>query len=168
MHAGNHLPNIPLNWRFCVGVCNPCTGKQLQGLKDKYLDSLVMMFGGYGNDQFHFISVEGPGVLNDKITRRLARSHAVKQALKNKRRLQQRSRENFRITTDTTKTKQKALTHVPKNHGTVVLSPFSLAAGALDPFQSLAVDSTRLQKLLQNCKLTLLNWIGQVITRYFR
>jgi hypothetical protein len=36
------------------------------------------------------------------------------------------------------------------------VSLFSLAAGALDPFQTLAVDSSRLQTLLGNCKLLLL------------
>ncbi|KAL2831403.1 hypothetical protein BDW59DRAFT_140140 [Aspergillus cavernicola] len=87
--------------------------------------------------QFQFISIQAPHDAKDQIQRRLARSHAVKHALQNKRRQQQKSRDNFRVTT------------VEDSPRKVVSRPrFSLSAGALDPFQTLAVDASRLQTLL--------------------
>lgn len=48
-------------------------------------------------------------------------------------------------------------------------SLFSLSAGALDPFQSLAVDSSRLQTLLGNCRLCLVlkSCFGDAYNTYF-
>ncbi|OKL63696.1 hypothetical protein UA08_00716 [Talaromyces atroroseus] len=99
--------------------------------------------------RFQFISVRDS---KDRITRRLARSHAVKQALENKRKLQQESRDNFRVTTSKDRprnlmTKKRTCTSSPTAS---LLSP--LSAGTLDPFQTLAVDSSRLQTLLGNYK----------------
>jgi hypothetical protein len=87
----------------------------------------------------------------NQTARRLARSHAVKQALENKRKLQRESRYNFRITTSKDKPKwlmsNRAHTRAPAT------SLYSLSAGALDPFQTLAVDSSRLMTPLGDCKL---------------
>ncbi|KAF5024062.1 hypothetical protein F66182_3858 [Fusarium sp. NRRL 66182] len=99
-----------------------------------------------GNSQFQFITIQTPHDLDDRATRRLARSHAVKQGLQNKRRLQQESMGNFRVLT--LKDKQKRSTSKRKPAIPVVASPFSLSASILDPFQTLAVDSSRLQALL--------------------
>jgi hypothetical protein len=51
--------------------------------------------------------------------------------------------------------------------GTLAASLFSLSAGALDPFQTLAVDSSRLQTLLGDCKLLLVaeNCLGQAYNK---
>jgi hypothetical protein len=110
------------------------------------------MVSNYENGQFQFVPVHGPHVLKDKAAIRSARSHAVKQALDNKRKHQQQSRQNFRMTTTSTKSNHKSRTPSIKKHRTVlpVLSLFSLDASALDPFQSLAVDSARLQTLLRH------------------
>jgi hypothetical protein len=74
----------------------------------------------------------------------------VKQALGNKRKLQQASRDNFRVTTS--KEKSKKLANKSTRTRAIAASFFSLSAGALDPFQTLAVDSSRLQTLLGDCK----------------
>ncbi|KAH8911619.1 hypothetical protein BR93DRAFT_924295 [Coniochaeta sp. PMI_546] len=100
--------------------------------------------------QFRFISVQDPDDAKDQIKRRLARSHAVKQALGRKRKLQQESRDNFVAMTCKENTNRLA----SKTRRTRPLTPslFSLAAGVLDPFQTLAVSSSRLQVLLSNYK----------------
>ena len=106
---------------------------------------------------FHFISVQTPNDAKDPIARGLARSHAVKCALENKRKLQQESGDIFRLTPSADKPRRVA----NKRRITVAraASPFSLSAGALDPFKTLAVDSSRLQTLLGNCKLHLALWL---------
>ncbi|RDW60540.1 hypothetical protein BP6252_11923 [Coleophoma cylindrospora] len=100
---------------------------------------------------FQFISVQTPDVPKDRITRRVARSHAVKQALQTKRKLQQESGDNFRVTTSKHKPKRDLSSR--SCTGTLVMSSlYSLSAGALDPFQTLAVNSSRLQILLCDYK----------------
>ncbi|KAL2108300.1 hypothetical protein VUR80DRAFT_3982 [Thermomyces stellatus] len=95
--------------------------------------------------RFHFIQVRGPDDARDGGASRVARSHAVKQSLEKKRKLQKESRNNFRVVTlndrPGAKRKRTATPAAP------LLSP---SAGALDPFQSLSVDSSKLQALLGN------------------
>ncbi|KAL3457526.1 hypothetical protein BJX64DRAFT_16493 [Aspergillus heterothallicus] len=95
---------------------------------------------------FEFISIQRPGDAKDRKMRRLARSHAVKMALANKRRQQQLSGEIFpkTIYDDPHDPERQINRHVQS-----ITSPlFSPLAGTLDPFQALAVDSSRLQVLL--------------------
>ncbi|KAI3334433.1 hypothetical protein F4824DRAFT_186073 [Ustulina deusta] len=99
-------------------------------------------------ERFQFISIQAPDDPKDQATRRLARSHAVKQALENKRKIQRESRDNFRVMTPQDRVGRfvRKRTHTR----TVVTSPFSLSVGTLDPFQTLAVNSSRLQTLLHD------------------
>ncbi|KAL2802077.1 hypothetical protein BJX63DRAFT_426334 [Aspergillus granulosus] len=95
---------------------------------------------------FKFIVMQAPDDAKDRATTRLARSHAVKAALANKRRQQQLSGDNFPITTLGNPHYAKKKT---KGCRRTSISPILLQLpGALDPFQTLAVDSTRLQVLL--------------------
>ncbi|KAH8688544.1 putative N-ethylmaleimide reductase [Ilyonectria robusta] len=103
------------------------------------------------NERFHFISITNPDDAKDRKMRRDARSHAVKQALKNKRMLQQESRDNFRIVSSNDYAKRLASKR-RRRPKSLVMSPYSLSAGALDPFQTLAVDSSRLQVFLGDYK----------------
>lgn len=106
--------------------------------------------------QFHFVQVQGPDDAGDKRDKRLARSHAVKHALENKRKLQRESADNFRAVT--VKDKPGVLVAGKRRRRKTPVeaaSLFSPSAGALDPFQSLAVDSSRLQTLLGSCKFFL-------------
>ncbi|KAF4969183.1 hypothetical protein FSARC_3559 [Fusarium sarcochroum] len=100
--------------------------------------------------RFQFISVQVPDEANDLATRRLARSHAVKQALQNKRKIQQASMQNFRVKTPNDEDKPKRTIRKSNHAGVPVSSPVSLSASILDPFQTLAVDSSRLQILLND------------------
>lgn len=104
---------------------------------------------------FQFIPIQAQDGKTNQITRRLARSHAVKQGLEDKRRQQRTSGEHFHVTVS----KDKAKRFVSKRVRTRDLptSISTLYAGVLDPFQTLAVDSSRLQILLSNCKLLLLS-----------
>ena len=96
---------------------------------------------------FRFITIQAPDEAKDPARKRLARSHAVKEAHRNKRKLEQETNSNFRILTSREKPRKPATW----GSGSEVLSPlFSLSGGALDPFETLAVDSCRLQKLLRN------------------
>ncbi|KAI1296118.1 hypothetical protein F5Y03DRAFT_370899 [Xylaria venustula] len=93
-----------------------------------------------------FVTIQGPDDPRDRATRRLARSHAVKQALENKRKAQQEARDNFRIMTPQDQSGKLAR---KKTHAvTITMSPYSLSASMMDPFQSLAENSSRLQTLL--------------------
>ncbi|KAJ8131521.1 hypothetical protein O1611_g2104 [Lasiodiplodia mahajangana] len=98
--------------------------------------------------QFQFISIQAPGDGKDRITRRRARSHAVKQALKNKRKLQQESRDNFRVTTSQDRPGMSVGRRA--RTGIMAMSFLSPSAGKLDPFETLAVDASRLQALLND------------------
>ncbi|KIA75422.1 hypothetical protein HK57_00098 [Aspergillus ustus] len=95
---------------------------------------------------FEFISIQTPDDAKDRKTRRLARSHAVKNAIENKRRQQQLSGDIFPITTveDHRHSEKKAKSCTRSTPAPLL----SQLAGALDPFQALAVDSSRLQMLL--------------------
>lgn len=77
----------------------------------------------------------------------------MKQALEKKRKLQQESGDNFRVSSS--KDYSRRLPSKRIRNQTLVALPFSLSAGTLDPFQTLAVDSSRLQTLLGDCKLFL-------------
>ncbi|KAL2841002.1 hypothetical protein BJY01DRAFT_14599 [Aspergillus pseudoustus] len=97
---------------------------------------------------FEFISIQAPEDAKDRKTRRLARSHAVKKAIENKRRQQQLSGDIFPITTveDHYQSKKKG-----KGFSRPTAAPLlSHTTGAFDPFQALAVDSSRLQMLLSD------------------
>ncbi|KAI0187989.1 hypothetical protein EV127DRAFT_136959 [Xylaria flabelliformis] len=100
--------------------------------------------------QFQFISVQAPDNAKDHAARRLARSHAVKQALKNKREMQQEQRNNFRVMTP--KNKQENSGRRRTRTATEITPLRSLSVSMLDPFQTLAVDSSRLQTLLGDYK----------------
>jgi hypothetical protein len=95
--------------------------------------------------------MQASGNGDKQATGRLVRSHAVKQALQKKRRVEQLSSNNFRVTT--LNEKPKGMGCDDAQHEIPPSSPFSLSAGALDPFQALAVDSSRLQTFLGNCKI---------------
>ena len=100
---------------------------------------------------FHFVSVEAaPSKARQVATRRQARSHAVKQALENKRKLQQEAGDNFRIATSRDVAPRKKPLKRQKTQVENRLVPIcpDLSASALDPFQTLAVNSARLQALL--------------------
>ncbi|TRX98421.1 hypothetical protein FHL15_000495 [Xylaria flabelliformis] len=97
-----------------------------------------------------FISVQAPDDAKDRAARRLARSHAVKHALKNKRETQQEQRKNFRVMTP--KNKQENSGRRRTRVGTEIAPLRSLSVSMLDPFQTLAVDSSRLQTLLGDYK----------------
>ena len=104
---------------------------------------LLTLSGEY----FQFISIQSPHDAKNKTTRRLAQSHAVKRALRIKRMLQQESGDNFRVTTSEDHDNARRSVCI----GTLDRSFCS----GLDPFQTLPVDSSRLQILLGNCKLLL-------------
>ncbi|ENH66072.1 hypothetical protein FOC1_g10000329 [Fusarium oxysporum f. sp. cubense race 1] len=100
---------------------------------------------------FQFVSVQAtPDKTSDKAAKRLARSHAVKQALQRKRQLQQKSMQHFSVRTIEDERKQTGRNCKGQCDKRLTSSPASLSASLLDPFQSLAVDSKRLQVLLND------------------
>ncbi|KAH8801797.1 putative N-ethylmaleimide reductase [Xylogone sp. PMI_703] len=95
---------------------------------------------------FQFICVQSLDVVGDRKAKRLARSHAIKRALENKRKLQQRSGHNFRITSLNEHPRRKVAQRTWEYHSTLLTS--SPTAGLLNPFQMLAADSSRLRTWL--------------------
>ncbi|PWY93989.1 hypothetical protein BO94DRAFT_543257 [Aspergillus sclerotioniger CBS 115572] len=95
---------------------------------------------------FQFISIQVNGHVKDKtMQRRQARSHAVKKALARKRKEQQLSRTNFVVTTSEDLNLNR---NCNLDHPVEIAKPCTHLSGSLDPFQALAVDSSRLQALL--------------------
>ncbi|KAL4971542.1 hypothetical protein BDW66DRAFT_145972 [Aspergillus desertorum] len=92
---------------------------------------------------FQFISVQVKDDAKDKATRRQARSHAVKKALEKKRRYQQLSTSNFVISS-----LGNSIETAKPPASSSIAPLFSWLSSTLDPFQTLAVDSSRLQRLL--------------------
>lgn len=79
----------------------------------------------------------------------MAKSHAVKHALKAKRLLEQESKRNFRVTF----LKEERNTLINESH--LAKPPeliSSIFASAIDPFGTLPVDNSRLQMLLDDSK----------------
>lgn len=99
-------------------------------------------------EHFQFISIQSPDDAKNKTTRRLAKSHAVKRALRIKRMLQQNTGDNFRVTTSEDHCKARRLVYTA--------SLDKSFCSRFDPFETLPVDSSRLQILLGNCKYFLM------------
>ncbi|KAN0099217.1 hypothetical protein V8E51_012992 [Hyaloscypha variabilis] len=97
--------------------------------------------------QFHFISIQNPDDAKDRKAKRLARSHAVARGLENKRQLQQKSGQNFRIVS----MKDDPSRSVSKRKRSQTLirqqSLYSISVDAPSLFQMLAAESPRLQAL---------------------
>ncbi|KAF5633829.1 nucleoside diphosphate sugar epimerase [Fusarium tjaetaba] len=98
-----------------------------------------------------FVTVQArPDKTSDKAAKRLARSHAVKQALQKKRQLKQESMQHFSVRTIEDEPEQTRSICRRQCSKRTIPSPASLSASLLDPFQSLAVDCKRLQILLND------------------
>ncbi|KAF5628955.1 nucleoside diphosphate sugar epimerase [Fusarium sp. NRRL 52700] len=98
-----------------------------------------------------FVTVQGtPDKSSDKAARRLARSHAVKQALQKKRQRQQASMQHFSVRTIEDEQKQSRRLCKQQSDIQISRSPVELSASLLDPFQSLPGDSKRLHILLND------------------
>ncbi|KAL7904694.1 hypothetical protein GGI35DRAFT_192332 [Trichoderma velutinum] len=98
-------------------------------------------------EDFKFISIKGPCSKQGRGVSRLAKSHAVKRALKAKRLLEQKSNDNFRVVVlgeeSNALVNESPLIDPPVLHQ-------SLSANEIDPFGMLPVDTSRLQILLGN------------------
>jgi hypothetical protein len=97
-------------------------------------------------EMFHFVVAQDSGA----DTKRRARSHAVKRALQQKRKLQLDALDNFRIVSHKTLVRPQKDRHnrsIPRQIPRTSPSP-----GMLDPFEVLAVDSRLFQKLLYDRK----------------
>jgi hypothetical protein len=101
---------------------------------------------------FHFVTTQNPESVKDPKTRRQIRSHAVKHALQGKRKLEREANDNFRVLSSSSvkiveqKETQLVQTLLPRTR----LS--SSVAGKLNPFEALAIDSSRLKALLNHRK----------------
>ncbi|KAK4083748.1 uncharacterized protein Triagg1_1410 [Trichoderma aggressivum f. europaeum] len=96
-------------------------------------------------EDFKFISVKGPCSKQGRGVTRLAKSHAVKRALKAKRLLEQKSNHNFRVAV--LGEERNALNNESRLIDPPVLHK-SLSPSEIDPFGMLPVDTSRLQILL--------------------
>ncbi|KAH7134440.1 putative N-ethylmaleimide reductase, partial [Dactylonectria macrodidyma] len=99
---------------------------------------------------FRFISFQHPADARDRKKRRLARSHAIKQALEHKRKLQQESGLNFRVAT-----LSNTISTLARQGGgaTTITSPLLLFAGASQTKMA-ATDSSKLRSWLTRCKMS--------------
>jgi hypothetical protein len=101
--------------------------------------------------QFQFITVQSLEQATDAASRRLVRSHALKETLKAKRKKAEGLQENFRFIVPQDSHK---LVYQPRNRDGVEGLPATIAADRLDPFDSLAADSSRLHIFLRHGKYT--------------
>lgn len=101
-------------------------------------------------EKFQFISIQNPSDAKDRTSRRLARAHAVTRALENKRKLQEKSGQNFRILS-AQGLNHRASVRKPRQLQNAVprpLTPALDALDALDAYHMLAADLPGLQSLL--------------------
>jgi len=93
--------------------------------------------------EYQFITFQDPHTLKSRGTQRLIRSHGVKRSLQARRKKLTQANENFLPVTFTRPQPEAA---------DDVLSPrtSSIAIHELDPFESLAVNSLRLQALINH------------------
>lgn len=98
----------------------------------------------FSGAEFLFIPLKNP---NDRTTKRLARSHAVAQGLRSKRKLQQSSGHNFHVLCPTNNKSQSA--SKVKQDEALIAPPASLAVGFSDPLQMMAAESPILRVLLR-------------------
>ncbi|KAK0383253.1 hypothetical protein NLU13_9166 [Sarocladium strictum] len=114
-------------------------------LVEAYLPNTASSIEADAGDMFHFV----PADASDADAKRRARSHAVKIALQQKRKLQRDTQTNFRIVSSKT-----SLVNAGKDEGSEVPTEQRLrrgpSSGLFDPFQVLAVDSRMFQKLLHD------------------
>ncbi|KAN0089195.1 hypothetical protein V8E51_019455 [Hyaloscypha variabilis] len=94
---------------------------------------------------FQFISNQSPGETRSKVNRHLVRSHALKATLNAKRRREQARQENFRNIAPQHDGRLTCRRQALDRSGDV---PAAISMGRLDPFDSLAADSLRLQTFL--------------------
>ncbi|KAK1238228.1 hypothetical protein MKX08_002807 [Trichoderma sp. CBMAI-0020] len=100
-------------------------------------------------NEFKFVPIKGPCSKQGRVANRLAKSHAVKHALKAKRLLEQESKRNFRVTL----LKEEGNELINESHFAkppALIS--SLSPSAIDPFDTLPVDNSRLQMLLDDSR----------------
>ncbi|UZP32279.1 hypothetical protein NXS19_000095 [Fusarium pseudograminearum] len=127
----NASGNMLKFYREIAIICARLCGDMRLSRNSSFYIQLEQVFFSRKMAQFQFITFQTPNEQNDKTTRRVVRSHAVKQALQNKRNLEQASMENFFI-------------HTLKDGKT------TLGASTIDPFDSLPIKGARLQHLLNN------------------
>jgi hypothetical protein len=96
---------------------------------------------------FQFVFVQKPNRAAGRSAKRLARSHAMKVALEQKRQHQRESNDNFRIlqpqdckSRRNKKQTSSVIVQVPPTHN-------------LDPFRTLAAETLRMQVLIRDCKI---------------
>lgn len=104
---------------------------------------------GPPGEGYRFITIENPTLPCDRQTKRLAQSHAVARSLAKKRKLQQRTGQNFYVASlrregDEHRHEGRAAV-VRKWWSTTSATPFPCASS--DPFQMLIAESPRLQAL---------------------
>lgn len=93
--------------------------------------------------QFVFLAIETPDDSKTKDFRRRAKSHAIRQALFKKRKLENRS-----MPPASAERARDKDAHIPASSPVLLGLPPAPSAASLDPFMSLAADSHRLQELL--------------------
>lgn len=110
----------------------------------------LMNFISKDDDTFRFVPVSAPNQLRDSTARRQAHSHAVKSGLQKKRKGQQDSHRHFHIIHgySAASRNQRSMQKGPL----AALPPWSPSVGAFDPFETLAVGSSRLRVLLDDCE----------------
>lgn len=108
---------------------------------DWYLDADC-----FSDNSFRFIAIQSPAAAKDPTTRRLARSHAIKQAIKAKRELQEKQN-----------VKSAIITH--EGHPNRTADHPSPTTSALSPSNKLfdlqTIDASRLKTLIKQSKLEL-------------
>jgi len=93
--------------------------------------------------EYQFITFQDPHTLRSRGTQRLIRSHGVRKSLQTRRKKLLQANENFRAV---------EFTQTQPSPAGKLLSPrtSSIAINELDPFESLAVNSLRLQTLINH------------------
>lgn len=100
---------------------------------------------------FRFVCMQNPDGIKDRKARRLVRSHAMKQALEKKRKLQQQSGLNFRVASVKVNCNRPA---GKKRRINSPASPHTPSSDVADDFEMVFAESARLQTWLTQNNIT--------------
>ncbi|KAF2098962.1 hypothetical protein NA57DRAFT_66183 [Rhizodiscina lignyota] len=105
--------------------------------------------------QFQFIACQTPSAVKDRSNHRLARSHGARHSFMEKRRKLEQLQENFRLVTEQQIQQQSSKSRrtpaaLPTPARSTPSPTTTIQPSVLDPFDSLAVDCSKLQVLLEH------------------
>ena len=105
------------------------------------------------DQSFRFITTRGPHDAKDRETRRSVQSHAVRQALQNKRKQEKALNQNFRSSPSKDDPFRPGRAEQDTQHQVNIVSSISILSGVIPSLEKGSIRMLRLDALMSQCKL---------------